>query len=154
MEEQNIEVGTASNQSTSGTTTPPRFRGLSPFLHPLTMMCKMNKTKIAFGTLMLICILIAVYTVVNHNSNRAEWEEYEHTGYIKEFILYNQFPDQELYIGFVDGNWTLVNVNYFWTYTQLINLNTTMPVTITYKQNKVYHVKVTDIDGYYNEVEE
>ena len=115
---------------------------------------KINKTQAAFGTLMLVCILISVYIVINHNNNRVYWEEYEHTGYVKEFILYNQFPDQELYIGFTDGNWTLVNDNYFWTYTQLINLNTTMPVTISYKKNGFNHIKVTDINGYYDEVEE
>ena len=113
-----------------------------------------DKTKIAFATLMVICILLSIYIVVNNTSKSTTWEEFEHTGYIKEFILYNQFPDQELYIGFVDGNWTLVNVNHFWTYTQLININTSLPVTINYKKNGLYHVKVTNLDGYYNEAEE
>ena len=118
------------------------------------MKTKINKPLTLFFISIIAISFILGAIILPSYFNSKEWKQHTATGYIKEFTLYNTFPDNSLYIGFTDGKYILVTENRFWTYTQLINLNTSEPVDIIYKQNLNHKIVITQVNGYYYEESE
>jgi len=96
----------------------------------------------------LIVILMSIY-VAHANYRSQTWESKEVRGIVKEFQLYNDFPNLEVFIYFTDASYLHVTSNPFWTYSQLINLNLTQPITVHYKINLNHKIRVTNIEGFY-----
>jgi hypothetical protein len=94
----------------------------------------------------LIISAVALYT--SHIS-QTTWEAKEIHSRIKEFTLYNTFPNNALYVGFINGEYILCTENRYWAYTQLINLDISTTVDITYKENKNHDILITKINGWY-----
>ena len=105
--------------------------------------------------LSVIFIILISSGMVAYNEYKAkQWKTREVSGYIKTFTLYNEFPNREVLIYFTNATYLHVTSNPFWTYSQLINLDLNKSVTITYQINQLHHKRVTNVNGYFMEVDE
>ena len=109
----------------------------------------LKKETIIFIIIATLASLPVIYVVHTDIIKETSWTSHTLSGNIKEFTLYNSFPDNSLYIAFTNGKHIVVTENRFWAYTQLINLNTSSPVNITYKQNENNKILVTSINAFY-----
>lgn len=99
------------------------------------MKKKRSLIMLMFMISLLICVAIGGYIMIVNNINQSTWTTRYSEGYIDEMILYNQFPDNELYIRYTDGNYTLIHGNPFWTHAQLSVSNFSNMINITYQVN-------------------
>lgn len=117
-------------------------------------MKKLKKLEfITIISIVLIVILAAVWVAYDFHK-KTVWKYKVIDGYIIEYELYNDFPNQELLIYFSDGNYLHVTGNPFWAYSQVINLNLSQSTIINYKENLNHNIRVVNVEGYYFEVEE
>lgn len=96
---------------------------------------RMSPITLIFVLALMICVALAGYIMIMHNVNQSRWDTRYIDGYVEEMILYNQFPDEELYVRFDDGNYTLIHTNPFWTYSHLSIIDFNHKVNITYQVN-------------------
>lgn len=109
----------------------------------------MNRTKVLFYTFVsfvIIIILYSLYGYINYQVKKSDFTTYEITGRIKKLLLVTTFPNEGLYIGFDNGEYRFVNINYWWTYANLDLIKSYNNVTITYERNyfgdlRVLHIK-------------
>jgi hypothetical protein len=114
-------------------------------------MKKHNITLIIFLTLVL-SILGSCFWIFNDiTTKESTWREKEITGYLRDVQLITTFPNEGVYIMFMDGNFTFVTENYFWTYSQLHTIDPTNQVKITYEINGMSRVRVTHIQELSND---
>jgi len=107
---------------------------------------KENRWMVLFIVAIISCAGAGSYIFYNDYSQQNDWTTHNITGRIVGMQLYNQFPTIELYIAMSNGNYTLVNVNPFWTHAQLVNYDQSKIIKITYKENSAGAVKVTFIE--------
>lgn len=78
-------------------------------------------------------------------TKESTWREKTIEGYLRDVQLITTFPNEGLYIMFMDGDFLFVTENYFWTNSQLHNIDPTNKVNITYDINGWGSIRVTHI---------
>jgi hypothetical protein len=84
-------------------------------------------------------------------TKQSSWQTKEITGQIRELKLITTFPDEGLLICFIDGNYTFIDVNYYWTYSHLLPINSANSVKLTYATNGAGQTKTLSIKEIANE---
>jgi len=97
---------------------------------------------IAFVVTTISCCIYTLNDVTTKSSN---WETKEITGQIRELKLITTFPDEGLLICFIDGNFTFIDINYYWTYSHLLPINSNNSVKLTFATNGAGQTKVISI---------
>jgi hypothetical protein len=108
----------------------------------------MKKHNIILAILIIFVLTffgIAGWIANDITTKESSWREKEITGYLRDVQLITTFPNEGVYVMFMDGDFLFVNVNYFWTYSQLHTIDPTNEVKITYEINGMSSVKVTHI---------
>jgi len=108
-------------------------------------LTKVHVKWIAAVLFSLIFIGLALWVAVDVISKETTWKEKEIIGYLRDVQLITTFPNEGVYIMFMDGDFLFVNVNYFWTYSQLHTIDPTNQVKITYEINGMSRVRATHI---------
>ena len=104
----------------------------------------MNKKHIIIIALASFILLVS-YAFLDIYIKRNLWEKKEMSGYITEIRFYNHFPENECYIKFDDGQYLVVNVNHFFAYTILSQINDSY-VTLHYKENGLNDVRLLSVE--------
>lgn len=115
------------------------------------MKIEINK-KVAGIILVVLLILCPSLLYVNDiYTKETTWTEKEITGQLLNIMLYNTFPNEEVFVSFTDGQFLVVTQNQFGTYSVLQSLyaqNGSMIVLIKYKENgynKVYVESIQEV---------
>ena len=104
--------------------------------------------------IILVVILIgcpSVWYVNDVYTKENTWTEKEMTGQLLNIILYNTFPNEELFVSFTDGQFLVITQNQFGTYSVLQSMyaqNVSMIIHIKYKENgynKVYVESIQEV---------
>jgi len=102
-------------------------------------MIKKQGIAILIG-LSMFCVGISYYFIDTHLKENT-WETKTKTGIINELILYNHFPNTELFISFVGGDALLITQNHLNAYSYLSQIDDSL-VEIKYKENGYHWVYV------------
>lgn len=100
---------------------------------------------IFFIILVFSCLSFAILNYVEYQSKLTTFRHYEMSGHIRELILITTFPDEGLYIGFDNGEFRFIDINYWWTYTALKLVQPQNNVTLSYERNDLGNLRVTHI---------
>jgi len=88
-----------------------------------------------FISCILVCLIWGSFIYYKNVELKETWETKYKEGHLKDLILYNNFPNNELFITFTDGNYTVITENRFWAYAHLSVVDTNNIVNLTYKEN-------------------
>jgi len=90
-------------------------------------------------------IAVTFIYVDDYNRSR-DWELKSKTGFIRELILYNEFPNEELLVIMDNGDYILITENELWAYGYLsIAYEDQVEVYIEYQTNSKGRTRATDI---------
>jgi len=107
-----------------------------------------KEIKMVICSMILILVMSGVY-ITYDSYLTTTWHKKEIGGYVREYKLYNDFPNIELFIYFTDASYLHVTRNPFWTYSQIINIDISKKITINYEINEKDSIKVIDVNGFY-----
>lgn len=107
---------------------------------------KKHNIFLAIFIIIVLCFVGAAGLILNDVlTKESNWREKTIEGYLRDVQLITTFPNEGLYIMFMDGDYLFVTENYFWTNAQLHNIDPTNKVNITYEINGYSNVRVTHI---------
>lgn len=90
-------------------------------------------------------ISYAGYNYIDFQIKKNDYKTYKINGHIRELLLVTTFPDEGLYIGFDNGEYRFVDINYWWAYSNLKLIQSQNNVSITYERNYYGNLKVLHI---------
>jgi len=105
-----------------------------------------NIIGIIFIVVMFIVAGGVIFATVDANIKATTWETETISGHIDELILYNDFPQLETYVLFDSGEYIVIDINHFWSYSHLSQVQPQNNVEITYKINGWNHKKAIQIE--------
>ena len=103
-----------------------------------------KKGMVLFALVMFVSFVILGASVTLYQA--MDFREHTVSGHMSEIILYNTFPNNECYVKFDNGEYLVINTNYFYAYTILSQVNPNSNVTITYERNSNMVTRVTEIE--------
>lgn len=106
----------------------------------------MTNKQAFFIILIIIFVAIIAALTIDHQLKESTWKPKIITGEINEIILYNTFPNEELFITFTSGEFLVVTKNYMGTYAILSQLPSNSNVRIDYYENGHHKIYVKDIE--------
>ena len=99
-----------------------------------------------FFAFVIFCVCFVIYVYVDGYTKSTTWETETISGHIDELILYNDFPQLETYILFDSGEYVVIDINHFWAYSHLSQIQSQNNVEMTYKINGWNHKKAIQIE--------
>ena len=106
---------------------------------------------ILFVIMVAMCVSYAAYNLFDYRHKQSDFRTYEISGHIQELILVTTFPNEGLYVGFDNGEYRFVDINYWWAYASLSIIHPYNNVTITYERNYFGNLRVLHIEEVLNE---
>jgi len=107
------------------------------------------KRELILPIFIVIFSIITAYAVNNFiegNERKNTFRTYEISGHIAELKLVTTFPNEGLYVGFDNGKFRFININYWWSYATLSIIQPQNNVTITYERNYYSDIRVLHIE--------
>jgi|GEM_PF-4678939 len=101
---------------------------------------------ILFVTLVIMFTSYASYNYFDYLNKKSTFRQYEISGHIAELVLVTTFPNEGVYVGFDNGEYKFIDINYWWAYTSLSQIHPNNNVTIEYKQNYYGHIRALHIE--------
>ena len=98
-----------------------------------------------FFAFVIFCVCFVIYVFVDGNIKATTWETETISGHIDELILYNDFPQLETYVLFDSGEYIVIDINHFWAYSHLSQVQPQNNVELTYKVNGWNHKKAIQV---------
>lgn len=105
---------------------------------------------ILFVIMVMMCSAYAGYAYLDIMNKKSDFRTYEISGHIHELKLVTTFPNEGLYVGFDNGEFRFIDINYWWSYASLSLIQPNNNVTITYEQNYYGHLRVLHIEEVLN----
>lgn len=105
----------------------------------------MKKSTVIFVVAMILTCCFIGYMFVDNHTKQTTWTTKTVTGHISQLILYNDFPQLETYVLFDNGNYTVIDINHFWAYSHLAQIQPQNNVELTYKVNRHNHKRAIQV---------
>lgn len=113
------------------------MKKLTPFIQKVL--------SIVFIVIVVGFVSFGVILYYDIEAKKSTYHAYEISGHINELKLVTTFPNEGLYIGFDNGEYRFVDINYWWSYANLQLIHPNNNVTLTYERNYYGHTRLLHI---------
>ena len=118
---------------------------------------KPEKKKVMFLFILFLIMVCMFTSYAGYNyydilQKKSDFRTYEISGHIHELILVTDFPNEGLYVGFDNGDYRFIDINYWWAYASLSLIQPQNNVTIEYERNyysntRALHIEEVEVNG-------